>query len=107
EDKIQAAVKDVKNGTYCSAAAAAWAHDLGSQYMTIWCCINGLAASWCKAHLCQQLLNAGQEKVLMDWVKFLALSGMPLSKCTLAPKVFTLCGKTPSHKWVYHFLHQH
>ena len=43
----------------------------------------------------------------MDWVKFLALSGMPFSKCTLVPKVFTLCGKTPSHKWVYCFLHQH
>jgi len=40
-------------------------------------------------------------------VKFLALSGMPLSKRTLGPKVFALCGKTPSRKWVYRFLHRH
>jgi hypothetical protein len=107
EDKIQAAAEDVRNGVVASAAAAARKHNLVTQYTTIWCRVHGKAAPRCKAHLCQQLLNKSQEKVLMKWVKYLAVTGMPLSKRTLGPKVFVLCGKTPSRKWVYRFLHRH
>ena len=32
---------------------------------------------------------------------------MPLSKCTLALKVFALCGKTPFRKWIYQLLCRH
>lgn len=55
----------------------------------------------------EQLHGASQEMVLKELVKFLALSRMPLLKRTLAPKVFALCGKTPSCKWIYRFLHRH
>lgn len=104
ENKIQAAVQDVKTGVYKSAAAAARAYDLGPQYTTIWRRVQGKAKSCCKAHLRQQLLNGSQEKVLVEWIKYLAMTGHPLSKRTIGPKVYALCGKTPSRKWVYRFL---
>ncbi|KIK92325.1 hypothetical protein PAXRUDRAFT_147593 [Paxillus rubicundulus Ve08.2h10] len=48
-----------------------------------------------------------QETVLIEWIKFLGLIGHPISKETIGPYVFDLCGKHPSTRWVLCFLHHH
>jgi len=67
KDKIQAAVKDVKDGTVPSAAAPAWKHGLESQYTTIWRHVNYKTTLRCKAHLRQQLLKMVLKK-RFSWI---------------------------------------
>ncbi|KAJ7353299.1 hypothetical protein DFH08DRAFT_634882, partial [Mycena albidolilacea] len=52
------------------------------------------------AHMTSQLLNEPQEKILISWIKFLGVTGIPLSKYTIAPKVTSLCGCKPSCCWI-------
>ena len=60
-----------------------------------------------EAHSNQQLLNLAQEKVLVDWLQYLGLTGHAASKRTVGPKVFDLCGKNPSKRWVSRFVQRH
>jgi hypothetical protein len=48
------------------------------------------------AHEHQQLLSAKQEKVLVDWIEYLSLTGNSVSKRTICKKAEDLCGKKPS-----------
>ena len=40
-----------------------------------------------KAHEKEMLLNDAEKKVLVDWMRFLGLAGLPVCKHTLQPKV--------------------
>ncbi|KIK92038.1 hypothetical protein PAXRUDRAFT_148177 [Paxillus rubicundulus Ve08.2h10] len=45
--------------------------------------------------------------LLIMWINFLGFIGCPVSKETIGPHVFDLCGKHPSTRWVSHFLCHH
>jgi hypothetical protein len=107
EALIQQAVKGVKDGTYKSCNDAAKKLGIMSKYTTIWRRHNGKTTARVKAHMRQQLLNSSQEKVLVNWIKWLGFTGVPLSKKTIAPKVQALCGRKPSRRWVIRFLRRH
>lgn len=107
EAKIQQVIDSFNAGEHKSLRAAALKFGMMDKYYTIWRRFGGKAKPKCKAHMRQQLLNRVQENVLVEWIKFLGLTGRPLSKRTIAPKVTALCGRKPSRKWVYRFLKRH
>jgi len=48
-----------------------------------------------EAHEEQQLLNSAAEKVLVDWLRYLGLTGHALSKCTIAQRYLTTVASIP------------
>jgi hypothetical protein len=108
EEKIQNAASAYKAGEYTSVAAAADAFGISvSSCTTVWHRIHGKSKSHCVAHMTQQLLNLNQEIVLENWIKWFGVTGIPLSKRTIAPKVQALCGQKPSRRWIHRFLGRH
>lgn len=107
EALIKKAIDGIRDGTYIDCQAAANAIGNPSLRLTIWRRMTGRTKRRRKAHQSQQLLTDIQEEVLINYAKFLSLSGFPLSKRTIAPKVQALCGKRPGRFWVYRFLDRH
>ncbi|KAG2082931.1 hypothetical protein BD769DRAFT_1316026, partial [Suillus cothurnatus] len=60
-----------------------------------------------EAHASQRHLTPAQEEVLVDWMKFLGATGRPISKETVYPYVYHMCGKYPSEFWIWRFIQQH
>jgi hypothetical protein len=108
EHKIQNAALAYQAGDYTSVAAAADAFGISaSSRVTVWCRIHNKSRSHRSAHMTQQLLNHNQEIVLENWIKWLGVTGIPLSKRTIAPKVQALCGWKASQRWIHRFLGRH
>ncbi|KAG6810032.1 hypothetical protein H0H93_015300, partial [Arthromyces matolae] len=107
EAAIQKAVYGYQDGTYKSFSEAASALGLETSRTTIWRRYANKSKPHTAAHLTQQLLNENQEIVLQNWIKWLGITGVPLSKKTIGPKVKALCGKTPSCRWILRFLARH
>ena|SRR5271168_3681723 len=64
----------------------------------------------------QQLLTKAEEGTLVDWIQYLALTGHPLNKRTIRPKVQAILlakgiknvgEKHPSKTWIQKFIKQH
>ncbi|THH14570.1 hypothetical protein EUX98_g9594 [Antrodiella citrinella] len=107
EKLVQEAVEGIQRGEYSSSRDAAEKLGIPGAYTTIWRRLKGRALPRKKAFVKYQLLNPQQEEVLKKWVQFLALSGRPLCKRTIAPKIQDLCGKVPSRRYVYRWLRRH
>ncbi|KAF5333835.1 hypothetical protein D9758_017426 [Tetrapyrgos nigripes] len=93
ETKIQQALNDLASGIYksCPQAAAAY----GIPYQTLYKRRKGQTQDRRKAHSSQQNLNPTKESVLVDWAKFLASTGHPVSRRTISPKFHALTGQRP------------
>ncbi|KAJ3561060.1 hypothetical protein NP233_g10428 [Leucocoprinus birnbaumii] len=59
------------------------------------------------AHDHEKLLPPEIERVLVDWIRFMAMVGRPVSRKSIRPKVAQLGGKLPSASWVSRFLKRH
>ena len=68
-----------------------------------------------KAHEKEMLLNEAKQSVLVDWMRFLSLAGLPIYKCTLQPKIkvimqakgMELAEESVSDTWIQMFLKKH
>ncbi|KAE9407227.1 hypothetical protein BT96DRAFT_749161, partial [Gymnopus androsaceus JB14] len=49
--------------------------------------VNGTALPKKQAHDNQALLNHAEKDVLIEWIQYLGLTGHPVNKWTLCPKV--------------------
>jgi hypothetical protein len=108
EEMIQEAAFAYQAGDYTSIAAAADTFGISILPRTIvWCRVHNKSRSHHLAHMTQQLLNLNQEIVLENWIKWLGITSIPLSKHTIAPKVQALCGRKPSQHWIQRFLGRH
>jgi hypothetical protein len=105
ETKLKEAVDGIESGLYKNSRHAG--KQLGLSYSTIWRRLKGKSTGRVDGHAGQQLLTPSQEKVLVNWVKWLGFTGLPLSKRTIAPKLEELCGRRPSRNWVYRFVQRH
>jgi len=101
---------------YPSISAAAKAHHV--PYFTLQRHIQGLTQSCRMAHAEQQLelLMDAEEKTLVEWIQYLALTGHPLNKCTIRPKIQAILtakgirnldDKHPSKTWIRKFMERH
>ena len=88
EELIKQARKDYKLGVYKTVKAAADAYKVS--YPTLVQCVNVQTPPKYIVHKHQLILTTKKEEVLMDWLKFLAMSGHPVNQCTLHPKVEAL-----------------
>jgi len=68
-----------------------------------------------KAHEKEMLLNEAEQSVLVDWMRFLSLAGLPVCKRTLRPKVkaimrakgMEVAEESVSETWIRQFLKKH
>ncbi|KAH8927024.1 DDE-domain-containing protein, partial [Atractiella rhizophila] len=65
-------------------------------------CQGGLNAV--ESHLSQRLLTEGEEEGLVDWLRWVGDSGLPLSKRGLYLVVKKIVGTRPGHGWYYCFM---
>ena len=56
-------------------------------YFTLRRRVQGLAQPCRFAHEKQALLRESENKILVEWIQYLALTGHPLNKRTLRPKI--------------------
>ena len=113
EEKIEKAKQAYEAHAYSSIKAAAIAHNV--PYFTLCHCIMGLALPKKEAHINQQLLNKVEQTTLIDWIKYLALTGHPLNKQTIHPKIQAILEgkgckvdpKHPSKTWIRDFMKRH
>jgi len=101
--RIKQACEDITNGS--TYAAASRKYDIPEG--TLRNHYNGRTQSRKKAHTHQRLMDDSQEKVLVDWMMFLAVTGHPISRTTLRPKCVEICGKLPGKTWIWRFLKRH
>ncbi|KAE9393574.1 hypothetical protein BT96DRAFT_781438, partial [Gymnopus androsaceus JB14] len=93
-----------------SVKAAARAHNV--PYHTLIQRIDGTALPKKQAHSSQALLTQAEQETLVEWVQYLGLSGLPVNKRTLRPKVRAimeakgrkLSENTVSKTWIRKFL---
>ena len=113
EASIQQAKLDYEARRYPNIMKAVTAHNV--QYFTLWRRVLGLTAHCKEAHGEQQLLTDAEEGTLVDWIWYLALTGYPLNKRTIRPKVQAILSekgikndkKHPSKSWIQKFLKWH
>ena len=113
EEKLEKARQAYESHHYCSIRATANAHDV--PYFTLRRRILGLALPKKEAHINQQLLNKAEQATLIDWIKYLALTGHPLNKRTIRPKVQAILeakgrkvdSKHPLKTWIHDFIKRH
>ena len=108
EAKVSAAKTAYEADQHKSIAAAAKAHRIEHLYFTLRRRILGTACPRTEAHESQQLLSRAEEATLVDWIKYLALTGHPLNARTIRPKVqaiipSALCNVDVSHHNHHHF----
>jgi hypothetical protein len=107
EKIVQQTVSDYKSGKIQSYTTTTKSFGHSISCTTIWQHVHNKSKPHHLAHNTQQLLNPDQEVVLENWIKWLGVTGTPLSKRTIAPKVEALCGWKPSHQWILQFLGCH
>jgi hypothetical protein len=95
EENIQKARQAYESHRYPSIRATAIAH--GVPYFTLRRRIMRLTLPKKEAHVKQQLLTKAEQATLIDWIKYLALTGHPLNKWTIRPKVQAIL-KAKGHK---------
>ena len=114
EARLQQAKLDYESRRYPSINAAAVAHNV--QYFTLRRRIQGITVHCKGAHVQQQLLTAAEEQTLVDWMQYLALTGHPLNKRTIRPKIQAILAvkgiknmdnKHPSKTWIQKFMKRH
>jgi hypothetical protein len=113
EEKLATAKQAYESRRYTSIRATAVAH--GVPYFTLRRRIMGLALPKKEAHTNQQLLTKAEQATLIDWIKHLALTGHPLNKRTIRPKVQAILeakghkkdAKHPSKTWIHQFIKRH
>jgi hypothetical protein len=114
EARIQQAKLDYEARRYPSIRKAAIAHDV--QYFTLRRRVQGLTMHCKEAHSQQRLLTEAEEGTLVDWIRYLALTGHPLNKRTIRPKVQAILSakgiknvdeKHPSKSWIQKFMKRH
>ena len=114
ETRIEQAKLDYDTHRYTSICAAAKAHHV--PYFTLRRRIQGLTQPCRKAHAEQQLLTDAEEKTLVEWIQYLALTGHPLNKRTIRPKIQAILAakgirniddKYPSKTWIRKFMKRH
>lgn len=100
-------------GVHKSVATAAKAHNV--PYITLTCQVNGTALPKKQAHGSQVLLTKAEKDTLIEWVQYLGITGHPVSKRTLRPKIHTILkakgmavtDKTVSRTWIRNFLNEY
>lgn len=112
ESRLAKAKEEFQAGKFKSIKAAAVSHNV--KYFTLRHRILGLAVPHKEAHVNQQLLTKAEEQTLVEWIQYLALTGHPLNKCTIRPKVqailqaknskFHGIEKYPSKNWIRKFM---
>ncbi|KAF8805523.1 hypothetical protein BYT27DRAFT_7073169, partial [Phlegmacium glaucopus] len=111
---IQQAKLDFEAQQYPNIRKAAIAHDV--KYDTLRRRVQGLTQPCKEAHGQQQLLTRAEEGALVDWICYLALTGHPLNKRTIRPKVQAILSakgiknvgeKHPSKTWIRKFMKRH
>jgi len=116
EARISLAKEAFQKGQHSSMMKAAKAYNIKEHYFTLRRRIKGTAVPKKEAHADQQLLSPAEESVLVDWMRYLALTGHPLNKRTIRPKVKALLSakgfvdkedKHPSKKWIRRFMKRH
>ena len=114
EARIEQAKLDFETRRYPTISAAAKAHRV--PYFTLRRRIQGLAQPCRMAHAEQQLLTDAEEKTLVEWIQYLALTGHPLNKRTIRPKIQAILtakgirnldDKHPSKTWIRNFMKRH
>ena len=111
EEKMAEAKLAYESQEYPSINATAKAYDVN--YSTLRRCVQGLSLPKKEAHINQQLLTKAEQETLIDWIKYIALTGHPLNKRTIRPKVQAILeaksqrnvdGKNPSKSWIQRFM---
>ena len=114
EAKFEEAKKELTNGNISKIADAARRFDL--PYDTLRRRHLGLTVAPSVAHISQRLLTDAEEQTVCKWVKYMGMTGHPISKETLRGKVADISsvlqekqkqtGKRhlPARNWVYSFL---
>ncbi|KAJ3845836.1 hypothetical protein EV368DRAFT_24560, partial [Lentinula lateritia] len=85
EARIEKARKEFLQNRYPTHKAAALANNV--PYHTFVRRMKGTAFPKKRAHDNQALLNWSEKKALVEWVKYLGLTGHPVNKRTIRPKV--------------------
>ncbi len=115
-DKDEARISEAKITYQCgdhkSIMAAARAHDIKHLYFTLRQRIQGTTLPRKEAQVQLQLLTIAEEATLIDWLKYLALTGHMLNICPkiwaiLAAKGKNLDSKYPSKSWIHRFIKRH
>ena len=85
------------------------AFDLNVPYTTLWSRFLNIHKPTQEAHASQQFLSPSQERLLIEWIEHLGLTGCPLCKWTIWIQAQHLCldNKHPSKNWIYSFLKWH
>ncbi|KAJ3754618.1 hypothetical protein EV360DRAFT_51254, partial [Lentinula raphanica] len=86
EERIEKAREDFLNTTKFKSQKAAAAH-YQIPYHSFLRRLKGQSLPRKQAHESQSLLTDPEEKTLLEWMQYLAFSGLPLNKRTLRPKV--------------------
>jgi hypothetical protein len=115
ESRLLKAKEEYNTGKFKSIKAAATAHNV--QYFTLRRRVLGHTLPQKEAHIDQQLLTKAEEQTLVEWMQYLALTGHPLNKRTIRPKVqailkakgskFYSNEKYPSKSWIREFKMRH
>jgi len=118
-DKDEAQLSEAKiayqNGDHKSIMAAARAHNIEHLYFTLRRRIQGTTLPRKEAQVQLQLLTKAEETTLIDWLKYLALTGHALNKRTICPKIRAILAakgkhvdpKHPSKSWIRRFINRH
>ncbi|KAG6807679.1 hypothetical protein H0H87_001110 [Tephrocybe sp. NHM501043] len=80
EKAIERAHLEFKSGVFKHVSEAAQAHDV--PYHTLLRRVKGLTRPKSDAHKGQRLLSTEEEETLVDWLKYLALTGHPVTRRT-------------------------
>lgn len=110
ETRIQTAHHEFMEGRHKTVKAAASAHDV--PYLTLTRRIQGTACPKKLAHDKEALLTRSEKNALLDWVQYLGVTGHPVSKRTLRPKIHSILHAkgyqvkqcTVSKTWIQNFL---
>ena len=114
EEKLAKAKLAYESQEYPSINATAKAYNVSIS--TLCYRIHELALPKKEAHINQQLLNKAKQETLVDWIKYMALTGHPLNKRTIHPKILAILKaksqrnvdeKYPSKSWIWRFMKRH
>ena len=85
-DEVEAHLQQAKQHLFTTTNSKYTAHqaskDYNVPYDTLWNRLKGIEPRK-KAHEKEMLLNDAKKKVLVDWIWFLGLAGLPVCKRTL------------------------
>jgi hypothetical protein len=117
ETRIQAASNALANGTFKHLSQAACHFD--APYGTLRRRHLKITQTRSKAHIKEQYLTMAEEDTVGKWIKYMGMTGHPISKESLRVKISeistllqqkrTLTGEQhlPSKNWIYYFLARH